>query len=120
MAGEVRGRNGFVDAEGWNFVDWTAIDDRAAGGAVQAWYLEAMDAFVNLSKECGETEETAKYAGKAKRLRASIVKHFWSNKRGAFLKYPSTANTKATRLKRPDNVPPNLIGQHENFSFARL
>lgn len=97
-----------------NFVDWTKLDAVCGGGVVQGWYLEAMESFIKLAKECDEKNQADYYAEKANRLRKAIAKKYWSKKRKAFLKYRPDSSEK------PDLAPNNLIGQQENFLFVRL
>ena len=56
----------------------------------------------------------AGYRRQARRLRASLARLYWSESRGAFLKYRPGSDV------RPPRARPDLIGQHENFLFALL
>jgi hypothetical protein len=103
-----------VGLPGWCFVDWTKLEARHNDGAVQGWYLEALECTAKLAHEAGRTETGNLYLAKARKLRRSLAKLYWSNDRKAFLKYRPGSD------RRPKGISPNLIGQHENFLFALL
>jgi hypothetical protein len=103
-----------VGMQGWNFVDWTRVDDRHADGAVQGWYLEALEYSAKLAAEVGAEDAVADLRHRAARLRASLARLYWSPARQAFRKY---------RPGSPEMLPgtdPELIAQHENFLFSLL
>jgi alpha-L-rhamnosidase len=99
---------------GWSFVDWTMLDDSKSDGAVQGWYLEALEYSAKLAREAGDAKGAAAYLRKAAVLRKSLAREYWSDKRKAFLRYRKDSD------KRPAGVPADLIGQHENFLFSLL
>ncbi|MCG2661631.1 MAG: alpha-L-rhamnosidase N-terminal domain-containing protein, partial [Kiritimatiellae bacterium] len=103
-----------VGLPGWCFVDWTKLDATQNDGAVQGWYLEALDGSANLAREAGDTQGWAAFRGKAAILRKSLAPVYWSDKRKAFLKYRKGYE------KRPAGISCDLIGQHENFLFCLL
>ena len=103
-----------VGIPGWCFVDWTKLDARSNDGAMQGWYLEALDYSARLASEAGDGAGAAMFARKAARLRGSLARLYWSTKRKAFLKYRRRSD------RRPPDVSPDLIGQHENFLFSLL
>lgn len=103
-----------VNIPGWCFVDWTKLDDRHSGGAVQGWYLEALVCSERLARETGDGAGAKAFRAKAARLRKSLARHYWSPKRKAFLKYRPDSE------RRPEGVPDELVGQHENFLFSLL
>jgi alpha-L-rhamnosidase len=103
-----------VDLPGWYFVDWTCLDSRCNDGAVQGWYLEALECGARLARAAGDRSAAGDYARRARRLRASIARVYWSQARQAFLKYRPGSPI------RPPQAPPDLIGQHENFLFPLL
>jgi len=103
-----------VDLPGWRFVDWTRLDVNRSDGAVQGWYLEALETAGRLARAAGDRRAGADYTRRARRLRASLARLYWSEARGAFLKYRPSSPL------RPPDCPADLIGQHENFLFALL
>lgn len=108
-------RNGlFVCRDGWNFVDWTGVDDRYADGAVQGWYLQALLYCAKIAQELKEQEAALNYRRRAALLRKSIAGLYWSPDKKAFRKYrPASPNL-------PPGASTELIGQHENFLFSLL
>lgn len=103
-----------VDMPGWCFVDWTKLDSGRNDGAVQGWYLEALEYSANLAREAGDARGCAAFRRKATLLRKSLASLYWSGKRRAFLKYREGCKTV------PDGTPRDIIGQHENFLFCLL
>lgn len=103
-----------VNLPGWCFVDWTKLEARNNDGAIQGWYLEALEYSARLAQETGETEAAKGYRAKSRLLRRSLARLYWSKERKAFLKYRPGSD------RRPKGVSPELIGQHENFLFALL
>ncbi|MFH1024547.1 MAG: alpha-L-rhamnosidase C-terminal domain-containing protein [Planctomycetota bacterium] len=97
---------------GMNFVDWTKLDVFSNDGVVQGWYLEALDCSAKLACAAGDRRSATDFATRAARLRKSLAKCYWSERRKAFLKY------RPDSPQRPPHVRDNLIGQHENFLFA--
>jgi hypothetical protein len=104
-----------VGMSGWKFVDWTCVDaDLHTDGAVQGWYLEALECSAKLALAAGDKAAVSDYRKRAARLRKSLARLYWSPERRAFRKY---------RPGSPDAPPgamPELLGQHENFLFALL
>ena len=99
---------------GWNFVDWTRVDSRNADGAVQGWYLEALEASARLARAAEDKASAADYMRRAARLRRALARLYWSPAGKAFRKY---------RPDSPEKLPgtdPEMIGQHENFLFYLL
>ena len=99
---------------GWSFLDWTKLDWNFNDGAVQGWYLEALEHCVHIAREFGDAKSSRKYRAKAERLRKTLAEAYWSKKRGAFMKYTPLLD------KRPSNARHDLLGQHENFLFSLL
>ena len=102
------------DLPEWCFVDWTKLDAHDGEGAVQGWYLEALEYSANLAGELGDDERVALFRSKAAKLRKSIPARYWSHKRKAFLKYRRGSE------RRPPRVSKDIIGQQENFLFSLL
>jgi alpha-L-rhamnosidase len=100
---------------GWNFVDWTALDARnRGGGAVQGWYLEALETASWLAAQAGDRPAAAAWSAKARTVREALMRQYWDTSRKAFRKY------RARDPERPDDCPPDLVGQHENVLFPLL
>ncbi|MCM8816293.1 MAG: glycoside hydrolase family 78 protein [Candidatus Omnitrophica bacterium] len=106
-------KNGFFDLKcGWNFVDWTRLDDRHADGAVQGWFYESLIYAEKIAKEMGDLQSAKVYKKHAEILKKSIERYYWGTK--AFKKYRKNSPVK------PVDVAENIIGQHENFLFNLL
>lgn len=109
------GRDALVSGMGgWNFVDWTRTDSRCPDGAVQGWYLEALECSAKIARAVGDQTACMHYLECAARLRSSLAKLYWSASKKAFRKY---------RHGSPDLPPgadPEMLGQHENFLFVLL
>jgi len=103
-----------VGLVGWCFLDWNWLDVGASDGALQGWYLDALDHTALLARECGEKKAAADYERRAKRLRKTLAEKYWSPERKAFLKY------RPGNSARSPKAAPDLIGQHENFQFPLL
>lgn len=107
--------NGFFNyRDGWNFVDWTKVDDRHADGAVQGWFLESLIYGEKIARQLKDKQSAEKLHKHSELLKKTIAKLYWCEEKKAFKKY---------RDKNPDkppSVPDNLIGQQENFLFIRL
>jgi hypothetical protein len=99
---------------GWNFVDWTKTDAGTGDGAIQGWYLEALDHSALIAGELGDFKMAKSYETNAGILRKAIVNAYWNKKKKGFLKYTPELN------RRPEFAPPELLGQHENFLFPFL
>ena len=108
------GRGLLVDLPGWRFVDWTALDSNHNDGAVQGWYLEALECSAKLARAAGDAAAADGFARRAGRLRKSLARVYWSDGRQAFLKYRPNSPI------RPPQASADLIGQHENFLFPLL
>lgn len=107
--------DGFYDLkEGWNFVDWTCLDELRADGAVQGWFLESLIYAEKIAKTLKDFEEAKNYAKKAKVLKNSIAKFYWSRKNRAFKKYKNGSP------KKPSDASDEILSQHENFLFYLL
>jgi hypothetical protein len=103
-----------VKTPGWNFVDWTLVDTRNADGAVQGWYLEALESSAKMARAAQDLISAAGFERRAARLRRSLARLYWSSARNAFRKY---------RPDSPEKLPgtdPEMTGQHENFLFCLL
>lgn len=99
---------------GWRFVDWTKTDAHDGDGAVQGWYLEALECAAKLARTLRRTRDAADYTRDARRLRASLPCHYWSKTKSAFLKYSPKLR------RRPEWVAPGVTAQHENILFTLL
>ena len=108
-------RSGLLrDLPGWCFLDWTATDARHADGALQGWYLEALECSARLARAVGDQPAVKKFERKAGTLRKTLARLYWSPAKRAFRKYrPNSPHA----LPRTD---PELLGQHENFLFTLL
>jgi len=62
----------FADNSNWNFVDWTKLDARNNDGAVQGWYVEALEYAAKLASAVKEKSLAAKYSSKAAGLRKKL------------------------------------------------
>lgn len=100
--------------KGWNFVDWTRLDDRHSDGAVQGWFLEALIYAEKVAKAAGDNQSAARYKKHAEILRKNILKHYWLDEKKAFKKYRKNSPAK------PIDASDDIIGQHENFLFSLL
>ncbi|MBN1901287.1 family 78 glycoside hydrolase catalytic domain [Candidatus Sumerlaeota bacterium] len=108
-------KEGLLDSPpGWNFVDWTKTDAGNGDGAIQGWYLDALDKSALIARELGDVKMAKSYETNAGILRKSIASSYWSKEKKAFLKYTPKLN------RRPEYAPPDLLGQHENFIFPLL
>ena len=99
---------------GWCFVDWTKTDADKGDGAIQGWYLEAIEHTALLAGAAGDRRGAKLYEKRGRKLRKSLAEYYWSPEQKAFLKYSPRLS------RRPAFAPPDLIGQHENFLFSLL
>lgn len=107
--------NGFFDLKcGWNFVDWTSLDDRYADGCVQGWFYESLIYAEKIAKETGNSQRAKIYNKHAELLKKNIEKFYWCNEKKAFKKYRKDSPV------RPTDAPEDIIGQQENFLFNLL
>ena len=114
LAGYEDRRGLAVGLPGWRFVDWTCLDVNANDGAVQGWYLEALQCSAKLARAVGDADGASDFTRRARRLRDALGGLYWSKARRAFLKYRPGSPV------RPPQAHPDLIGQHENFLFPLL
>jgi len=97
------------------FVDWNLLDVAGhADGALQGWYLEALQHSSLLMNAIGNETAAGVYAGRADRLCEVLAQLYWEPSRGAFRKF------RPNSPQRPANADPLLIGQHENVQFPLL
>ncbi|MCX7705160.1 MAG: glycoside hydrolase family 78 protein [bacterium] len=99
---------------GWNFVDWTRLDDRYADGAVQGWFYESLICAEKIAKTTGDIGAARRYKDHAQLVKKSILKYYWCKEKKAFKKYRKNSPVK------PADVSENIIGQHENVLFPLL
>ena len=107
--------DGFFDIKtGWNFVDWTSLDDRFADGAVQGWLYESLIYSEKIASALGDRQQAHQYRKYADSLKKKIATFYWSKEKQAFKKYRKNSSAK------PLAASENIIGQHENFLFNLL
>ncbi len=108
-------KNGLFDLKaGWNFVDWTALDDRNSDGAVCGWFLESLIYGEKIARTVKDKETAEKLSSITRKLKKSIARFYWSEEKKAFRKYRPDSPC------RPYAADPDIIGQQENFLFVRL
>jgi hypothetical protein len=100
--------------EGWNFVDWSDPDWEHGDGAIQGWYVDALDHCALMARALGSDDLARQWEAKAAALRDTIADAYWSKERGAFLKYSPLLG------RCPEGMPRDVLGQHENFLFCLL
>lgn len=106
--------NGIPPEKMWFFVDWTKTDANHSDGALQGLYLYFLRCAAHIARTLQLELDEKSFTAQAEKTRKAIVKAFWSDEKGAFLKYRRDGSS------LPAGTPPLLLGQHENFLFPLL